>query len=303
MALLIRRTRRPVRPDSAAIADTVLKIAVLLQAGIVPARAWSHLAQSGDAAAARVCSAVEAGAPFATAIGDAGDESGGGWRDVGAAWTVATTVGAPLAASLRGLAEALRDAHEAAEDVRIALAEPAGTAKIMSWLPLVAVGLGVTLGFDTLGVLVTNPLGLVCLAGGAGLIFASRRWTSALVAKARAAGGVPGLDAELLAIALSGGVSIERATAVVIGASGDEPDRSTDSVLALSRTAGVPAVELLRAAAQLARHRARVDGRLRAAALSSRLLLPLGVCTLPAFLLLGVAPMMLSVMSTMPLAF
>ena len=35
------------------------------------------------------------------------------------------------------------------------------------------------------------------------------------------------------------------------------------------------------------------------ARLSSRLLLPLGVCTLPAFLLLGVAPMLLSVMSTM----
>ena len=72
-----------------------------------------------------------------------------------------------------------------------------------------------------------------------------------------------------------------------------------DAVLALSRSAGVPAVELLRASAALARHRARVDGRLRAARLSSRLLLPLGVCTLPAFLLLGVAPMMLSVMSTM----
>ena len=64
----------------------------------------------------------------------------------------------------------------------------------------------------------------------------------------------------------------------------------------------MPAVELLRASAALARHRARVDGRLRAARLSSRLLLPLGVCTLPAFLLLGVAPMLLSVMSTMPLS-
>ena len=73
-------------------------------------------------------------------------------------------------------------------------------------------------------------------------------------------------------------------------------------MLALSRSAGVPAVELLRASAALARHRARVDGRLRAARLSSRLLLPLGVCTLPAFLLLGVAPMLLSVMSTMPLS-
>ena len=79
-------------------------------------------------------------------------------------------------------------------------------------------------------------------------------------------------------------------------------DPSTEEVLVLARTAGVPAVELLRASAALARHRARIDGRLRAAQLSSRLLLPLGVCTLPAFLLLGVAPMMLGVMSAIPLS-
>ena len=102
---------------------------------------------------------------------------------------------------------------------------------------------------------------------------------------------------------MSGGVSLDRAD-------GDRPRRdgrghrtaTPTPSSSLSRTAGVPAVELLRASAALARHRARVDGRLRAARLSSRLLLPLGVCTLPAFLLLGVAPMLLSVMSTMPLS-
>ena len=48
---------------------------------------------------------------------------------------------------------ALRDAQEAADDVRVALAEPAATAKLMGWLPLVAVLLGVALGFDTFGTL------------------------------------------------------------------------------------------------------------------------------------------------------
>jgi tight adherence protein B len=105
----------------------------------------------------------------------------------------------------------------------------------------------------------------------------------------------------LLAIALSGGVSIDRARRLVREATDSPPDAETDAVLDLSRSAGVPAVELLRASSALARHRARVDGRLRAARLSTRLLLPLGVCTLPAFLLLGVAPMLLSVMTAVPL--
>ncbi|WP_457099244.1 type II secretion system F family protein [Microbacterium sp. P5_E9] len=283
-------------PNTAA--ETVLRLAVLLQAGIVPLRAWGHLADDGDPVATRVAGEVRRGIPLADAIAGCGPE----WIDLAAAWTVAADVGAPLAVSLRALAGALRDAAEADDDIRVALAEPAGTAKLMAWLPLVAVGLGVALGFDTLLTLATNPLGIGCLVTGVALIFTAHRWTSALVRRAGAAPGIPGIGAELFAIALTGGVSIDRARAAVLAATGAPADAATEAVLALSRRAGVPAAELLRASAALARHRARVDGRVRAAKLSSRLLIPLGVCTLPAFLLLGVAPMLLSVMSTMSLS-
>ena len=279
-------------------AETVLRLAVLLQAGIVPLRAWGHLADDGDPVAARIAAAVDRGTPLADAIAGCGPE----WTDLAAAWAIAAEVGAPLAVSLRTLAGALRDAAEAADDVRVALAEPAGTAKLMAWLPLVAVALGAALGFDTLLTLATNPLGIGCLIAGAALIFTAHRWTSALVQRAQAAPGIPGIGAELFAIALTGGVSMDRARAAVRAATGAPADADTEAVLSLSRRAGVPAAELLRASAALARHRARVDGRVRAAKLSSRLLIPLGVCTLPAFLLLGVAPMLLSVMSTMSLS-
>ena len=48
--------------------ETVLRLAVLLQAGIAPARAWSHLAEAGDADAARVTAAVGRGIPLSDAI-------------------------------------------------------------------------------------------------------------------------------------------------------------------------------------------------------------------------------------------
>ncbi|WP_137843262.1 type II secretion system F family protein [Microbacterium sp. 2FI] len=296
------------KTDAAPAADTVLRLAVLLQAGIAPARAWSHLAATGDAAAAKIVGAVGRGSGLADAIADADASGRGGWPEVASAWRLATTVGAPLAESLRGLATALLDAQEAADEVRVALAEPAGTARLMAWLPLVAVGLGAVLGFDTFAVLLGSPAGIACLVGGGLLIAAANRWTAVLVRRARPDGGIPGHRAELLAIALSGGVSIERATALVAHAGeGSAAAAKADgdaaaTVLALSSTAGVPAVELLRASAAFERHRARVDGRLRAARLSSRLLLPLGACTLPAFLLLGVAPMLLSVLSSASLS-
>lgn len=300
---MARRLTPPRAPDAAATAETVLRVAVLLQAGAAPAQAWRHLADSGDAAAQRIVVAHEAGAPLVDAIAAAGPDA---WPDVAAAWRVALTVGAPLADSLRGIAGALRDAHEAADDVRVALAEPAGTARLMSWLPLVGLGLGALLGFDTMGVLVAQPLGIACLVAGGTLIAGAHRWSARLVRHARADGGVPGLRADVVAIALSGGVSIDRALELTGAALGNavraEDGDTVAEVLALSRAAGVPAIELLRASAAHARHRARVDGRLRAARLSTRLLLPLGVCTLPAFLLLGVAPMLLSVLTTMPLS-
>ncbi|QAY58789.1 pilus assembly protein TadB [Microbacterium protaetiae] len=293
MGLRKRGTAADHTPD----AGTVLRLAVLLQAGVVPAAAWRYLAEAGDAAADLVAARIDDGADVPTAIA-----ATPGWRDVGAAWRIAETVGAPLADSLRGIAAALQDAARTRDEVQVALAEPAGTARLMSWLPLVAVALGALLGFDTLRTLVTNPIGIVCALAGIGLILAARRWNARLVRRADPDDAVAGLGADLMAIALSGGVSLQRAEQIVAAAGAGTPDAETRGILALSHSAGVPAAELLRAAAALARHRARTEGRLRAARLSSKLLVPLGVCTLPAFLLLGVAPMLLSVLSTTPLS-
>lgn len=281
------------------VADSVQTLAVLLQAGAVPLVAWRHLASTGDPVAVAVLARTEKGVPLVSAIG----EQGGMWTELAAAWEIATTVGAPLADVLRSIAEALRDAASAADDVRVALAEPAGTARLLLWMPLAGLLLGVALGFDAWGVIVGNPLGAACVVTGLLFVVLARLWTQALLRRARPQPGTPGMGAELVGVALAGGAPIDRAVELVaetrvVDAAGRD---RVQEVLDLSRAAGVPAVELLRATAAQDRHRARVHGRLRAARLSTRLLLPLGVCTLPAFLLLGVAPLLLSVFAATPL--
>ncbi len=299
-----RRLRRAItgrqrHGDAAAAATSVQTLAVLLQAGAVPVAAWRHLSDIGDLPARAVVDGVAAGAPLVAAI----DDLGGPWRDVAAAWEVASSVGAPLAEVLRSISETLRDAAAAADDVRVALAEPAGTARLLLWMPLAGLLLGAALGFDTLGVIIGTPTGAVCAGAGLMLVLGARLWTARLLARALPAPGTPGMRAELVAVALSGGAAVDRALRVVAAtaASQLEGEERIQSVLALSRAAGVPAVELLRATAAQDRHASRIEGRLRAARLSSKLLLPLGVCTLPAFLLLGVAPLLLSVLATTPL--
>ncbi len=307
----------------ALMADTVRQLSALLQAGAGPASAWRHLAASGLApAAVPISAAVDGGATIAQAL----HAQGAAWSGLAAAWDLADTVGAPLAVALRGYAAAARDAAQAADDVRVALSEPAATARLMAWLPPLGLVLGMALGFDPLGALLAGPVGWGCLVAGIALIAASRRWSATLVRRAQPPPGIPGLGAELLAVALAGGTSIERARmltdAALAGGGGGgrggargrsgaaaargsgaaagtdaAAARRLDGLLALSSSAGVPIAELLRAEAERSRWEARTAGRIAAVRLSTSLLLPLGVCTLPAFMLLGVAPMAIAVLN------
>ena len=184
----MKRRSVSAEPSAADVGATVLRVAVVLQAGLSPVRAWETVAESEDAAARRVHDGAAQGDPLAAAIA----REGGAWQSVAAAWAIATTVGAPLADTLRGIAAALRDAQETTDDVRVTLAEPAGTARLMAWLPLVGLGLGAAMGFDTLTTLFTNPWGIGCLVLGATLIVAAHRWTSSLVKKAQPEGASAG---------------------------------------------------------------------------------------------------------------
>ncbi|KQR23366.1 type II secretion system F family protein [Microbacterium sp. Leaf151] len=276
--------------------ETIMRLAVLLSAGLTPANAWRHLADTGDP----VCRAAARAAAEGDDVGAVLAEAGVSWTDVAAVWSVAVHTGAPLADTLRAVGGALRDATEVAADVSVALAEPAATAKLLGWLPVLGVPMGMALGFDSVGILLSDPAGMACLASGSTLIVIAQSWSRRLLRRARPPTAVPGLRAELWAVALSAGVSADRARSLVDSALRsrppvDSPDAAAQTV-AFAHRAGVPAAELLRADAWLARQRARTAGRTAAARLSTRLLLPLGICTLPAFLLLAVAPMMLGIL-------
>ncbi|MCM3656034.1 type II secretion system F family protein [Agromyces mediolanus] len=311
-------TRRPGGADeestierAAAVAE---QLATLLSAGVGVAAAWSHLDPASDPAAGRrtdagggaltdpiaaAAAAAREGLPVHDALRRS--ESSGPWRALAAAWEIAAACGAPLAGSLRELSTALRDEAQLRREVRTALAGPNASARLVAWLPVIAIGFGLVLGFDTLGVLLGSPLGLGCLLAGTALLWAGRRWNRALAARASRGSADAGLEYDLLAIALTGGVSLDRARTLVATAlsDGDGPTGTIeiDRIVGLAAAAGAPVAELLRAEAFRVRRAARAQGIARAAALGVRLMIPLGVCVLPAFVLLGVAPLVISVVS------
>jgi tight adherence protein B len=294
------------------VAAVVQRLAVMLGAGVAPTNAWRYLrdtADSVDEVVDQVARSAAAGGSIPAAILAAArvtgpDKTGSAWRAVAAAWFVAGESGAPLASSLRETAEALRQLGQLHRDVDAALAGPRSTARFVGVMPVIGLLFGALLGFDTIGVLFGTPVGIGCLLGGALLSVVAARWTSRLVTRARPSESSPGLTAQLVAIALAGGGSLLRARQLASEALRlhglGEPDdgKRIDQVLELSRAAGVPAAELLQSEALQIRREAASRAQSRAASLATTLMLPLGVCVLPAFMLLGVAPMMIAVFSS-----
>lgn len=105
-----------------------------------------------------------------------------------AAVRLAERLGAPLADVLESCAQGVAEAEEAAVNRRTALAAPRATARLLGWLPLTGVLLGVVLGVDPVGVLLDGSWGTVSLVLGLALMVAGHRWTGVLVAAAERAG-------------------------------------------------------------------------------------------------------------------
>ncbi|TDN45762.1 tight adherence protein B [Curtobacterium flaccumfaciens] len=278
------RPRLQAADGAAAAARTLDRVATLVGAGVPPPRAWE----------------LVGGLP-------GGDEPA--WQDVAAVLRVASHTGAPAAVALRALAGALRRSAASDRAVRVALAGPRASARVVLALPALGLALGSTWGAGAVEVLLTTPVGWTCCAVAAALVGAGRTWTARLVRAATPDGHVPGVLLDAWAVAVSGGGSWATSGAAVReafdgvvapaarGAQDAEGDRLRE-VLQLAQRAGVPAATLLRAAAEDVRDDAAAAGLAAAERLAVRLVLPLGVCVLPAFVLVGVVPVVVGVLSS-----
>ncbi len=311
--------------DPIALAIVVQRVAVLLGAGVAPGSAWTHAGGGTPLDAwARTVGRAEPGA-VADLLAGGVREAGAGTKGIGAAraalrvgatraaerdahaglaatWAVALASGSPLAAALRAYAELLRGFAATDRQSRIALSGPVATARLVMVMPVLGLVLGATLGQDTLGVLLRTPLGWSCLVVGGLLMLSAWLWNRALLRRAAAGDRLPGLIAELVATAMGGGVSADRARRIVAEAAlryGIPPDFGTvAAALRVATSAGAPVAELLRAEAEEARRAALAEAAQRVERLSVTLMLPLGVCVLPAFLVLGVVPMIVGLVSS-----
>lgn len=327
---MIGRRRRPERTASPIdfVAAVAQRLAVLLSAGVSPHSAWGYLrpssslsssssrlrssspstAETSERIIAVAADAGERGDSIPTEIAREARREGGevedAWLALAGAWEVATQSGASLSGCLRQLATTFRDVGQLHRTVHVALTGPTMTARMMMALPVVGILFGTLMGFDSVRTLFLTWPGLMCLLLGAALMLIGHLWNGRLMRSARVRDPAPGLNFDLMAIAMSGGGSLERARELVENTliTFDLPDRAgsdaLDRVLQLSVRAGVPAAELLRSEADELRREARSAGERRAEILAVSLMMPLGLCVLPAFMLVAVVPLVLAVLSS-----
>lgn len=287
--------------EADAVAALAESLAVMLDAGLPPRSAWGAAADHGvHPVSPDVVAGLGRRDGCAEVLGRAATTDD--LRSIAAVWTVAELAGSPLGHALRSVAETLRDAAEAEREAEVALSGPRATAQLVSWLPAVGVVLAVAVGADLVGA-ATSPVGAIAIGGGGVLMLAGRWWMRSLVRRATIRRAQPGFAEELVAVGLAGGASADGALRLATSAvqAAGLPlldDSGARRTLRLAGSAGVPAVELLIASARQRRREARAEARRSAATLGVRLMVPLGVCVLPSFLLLSVAPLLLSLLSS-----
>jgi len=291
--------------DAHTAAAVAGRLAVALGAGIPPLAALRYIADDpGSPAALRAAAAAVAPDAVPPLLRDVPGE---GWRELAVAWRVAHETGAPLAPVLARTADVLQDLAQLRREVEVALAGPVASGRIVMALPAVAVLFGLLLGLDPIGTLVGTVPGWLCLAAGGGLLVAGARWTRRLIRAARVADPAAGLALDLLAVGLAGGASPDRVVAAVEAALADAGlaplGDAAGSALRFARAAGAPPAALLRREAEERRRIARTAAQLAAARLGGRLLLPLGLCILPSFVALGVAPLVITIVGSTIAAF
>ena len=250
------------------------------------------------------------------------------------------SAGAPLATSLERAAEHAEERIDALLGRQSALAAPRATGRILSWLPLLGLGLGVLMGSDPVGVLTGSILGALTGLLGLGLAFAGRRWTAALVHRAEVestraghTGGEQALNAptvdtalvlELLAAQLRAGLAPLAALGTLAEALNSRPLYTVcqrlqmgsswgsawsgsaagtfgelRDALAPAYTGGAPSTALLLSLADAHRLSERRAAERAAGKLSVALVVPLGLCSLPAFICLGIVPIIISLLPTL----
>ena len=227
-------------------------------------------------------------------------------------------LGAPMADILDAIGDSIDDGQSVAEARRVASAGPLMSARVLAALPLVGITCALALGASPWQFYTGGTVGRICALLGAAAWVVGIASCRRILARARSTDEDtdPALACDLVAAGLACGAAIPRvldalaaacareslawtAQALRLGVPWDEAWEETPEwahplrdALESSWTSGSAPEMMLARSASWERRARLADAKTRAEELSVRLVGPLGACFLPAFLALGIAPLL-----------
>lgn len=221
-------------------------------------------------------------------------------------WSFVLDTGASPAPILDVCAETFSAAADNARAARVQMAGPQAATKLVMGLPLLALAGGFVAGYNPVGFLFGTALGWFTLFLGGGLMVIAALWSGRMLRRAQLWSWSQGMALEMMAISLTAGQSLSasqlRAQQIAqryLTPSGARNELAECAAMAgLSRSTGVTLVGLLRDVARQARLASREQAQIQVEKLAVQLMIPLGMCVLPAFIAVGVLPIVASMISS-----
>ena len=202
----------------------------------------------------------------------------------------AIKLGSPLQRILGQLDEIELQQQQAEAELNQALAVPKATRALLSWLPAFALVASQLMGLSSLSALV-HPVSLIAIALGFALILLGRRLTGSMLIE-------PKLDQtaiyslQLFGVAIASGLGLSQTLRRYPELSSSPP---VMELVAVSKTTGCSLSSLVQSTirSEISNASAALMTELRE--LSVKLLIPLGLTTLPAFLLFTIPPIFIGI--------
>jgi tight adherence protein B len=220
--------------------------------------------------------------------------------------TVAKDAGSGVVDEIEYVAELFQARERAFQRIEIAHASPKSTARLMLWLPVLILAMAQFLGWGVLDSINQRPIVLVSIAVGVALLLISKVISSSLLKRAKPAESFVGFLLLGISLEMSGGANFQKAHQRAEGIYKEIFQSSPSSVelKALQQVSqlveqkGARAINLLRKQAKSMQDDALLSTEVKIEKLGIRLMLPLGLGVLPAFVFLAIVPLMVTTLGS-----
>lgn len=218
---------------------------------------------------------------------------------------VCQEVGGSPVLALRNLEKIAEQQQENEARLRVAGTVPKATARLVLWLPLGSSLLGQLLGLGSIAVFFESIPALVSLLIGLLLLMAAQAWTHKILLSANRLQQGDQILLDAIALCLDAGLPVLQSQDIALNRfieffeveASEQTKSEITELVQFSQLSGAPIAKLLRNRAEESRRESTNAQNENLERVSIRLLAPLAVFVLPAFVLITVLPISISLIT------